>query len=220
MELATITEEREAATRLFEEYRTEVRKPLRESATVAQRELRRIDTELARAYKQLAGGVTLLRLSETLLAGGLVTRTDDWGDANSVGLPNLAVARADSRRVYTNGVQRDGTITFSCALTPNWRQLSEARENIIRVDSVFGEGDFKTRQTNVIWSALTPPVPPRYRPERLGGYHVLFEVEDWQREPQPPGGDPALLKHVGGDLWAVVATWDLSPLEAAVLGQR
>lgn len=29
--------------------------------------------------------------------------------------------------------------------------------------------------------------------------------------------DPALLKHIGGDLYAVVATWDLTDLERAVL---
>lgn len=37
--------------------------------------------------------------------------------------------------------------------------------------------------------------------------------------PAPPG-DPALLKHVGGDIYAVVATWDLSPLERLVLSGR
>ena len=66
--------------------------------------------------------------------------------------------------------------------------------------------------------ALVPTVPPRLRPAgNLDSYHVLFEPE-WQGDPEP--ADPALLKHIGGDLWAVVATWDLTPLEAAVLGQR
>lgn len=222
MELQTITEERDTAKELFEQYRSQVRKPLRASATEAQRELRRLDTEMARAYKQLADGVTLLRLTETIKAGGLTARPSGWQEGYTAALPMLAIARADSRRVYTLGVNRAGSVTFSAALTPEWRQLSEARENIVRVAGAFDEGDYKSRQTstNVIWSALTPTVPPKYRPESLSAYHVLFEVEDWQREPQPPGRDPALLKHVGGDLWAVLATWDLTPLEAAVLGQR
>jgi hypothetical protein len=29
-----------------------------------------------------------------------------------------------------------------------------------------------------------------------------------------------LLKHITGPLYAVLATWDLTPLEQAVLGQR
>lgn len=221
MELQTITEEPEVAKQLFEEYRSEIRKPLREKATVAQRELRQIDTEMARAYKQLADGVALLRLAETIGAGGLVERPA-WGDSTCA-LPNLAVARADAHRVYTIGVTQRGNITFSVAKTSSSRELSTARENVVEIDGAFEEAESsRTRQTSgsTIWSAIVPTVPPKYRPERLSGYHVLFEVEDWQREPQPPGRDPALLKHVGGDLWAVVATWDLTPLEAAVLGQR
>lgn len=216
MELQTITEEPEVAKQLLEEYRSEIRKPLREKATVAQRELRQIDTELSRAYKQLADGVTLLRLAETLKAGGLVER-DGWG-SNKIALPRLAVTRADTRKVYTRGVTRDGDVTFSAALTPNWRDMSEAKDNIVQVKRAFEDGEYNARARDGIWSALTPPVPPRYRPERLSGYHVLFEVDDWQLEPRPPGADPALLKHVGGDLWAVVATWDLTALESAVLG--
>jgi hypothetical protein len=220
MELQTITEEPEVAKRLFEEYRTEIRKPLRDEATAAQLELRRLDTEMARAWKQLADGTTLLRLAETIRAGGLMQRAA-WGDFTCA-LPKLAVARADARHVYTIGVTSRGNITFSVAKTPNWRQLSEARQNIVEIDEAFEEDAGKERYTSngTIWSALVPTVPPRYRPNRLAGYHVLFEVENWQREPQPPGRDPALLKHIGGDLWAVVATWDLTPLEAAVLGQQ
>jgi hypothetical protein len=68
-------------------------------------------------------------------------------------------------------------------------------------------------------STVVPLVPPRFRPRRprLARCHVLWEVEEWS--PVPPV-DPALLRHIRGDLWAVLATWDLSPLERAVLGGR
>lgn len=84
MELQTITEDVEVAKRLHQEYRAEVRKPLREKTTEAQRELRRLDTEMARAYKQLADGVTLLRLTETIKAGGLMDR-----DTSRVATPRV-----------------------------------------------------------------------------------------------------------------------------------
>jgi hypothetical protein len=32
--------------------------------------------------------------------------------------------------------------------------------------------------------------------------------------------DPALIKHIRGDLWSVMAVWDLSELERLVLAQR
>ena len=46
--------------------------------------------------------------------------------------------------------------------------------------------------------------------------HLLWEPR-WERRPRPPG-DPALLKHLAGPLYAVLATWDLTPVEQAVLG--
>ena len=37
--------------------------------------------------------------------------------------------------------------------------------------------------------------------------------------PRPPG-DPALLRHVGGDVYAVEAVWELTELEKLVLSGR
>lgn len=68
--------------------------------------------------------------------------------------------------------------------------------------------------------AMVPNVPPALRPKfSLSGYLTLFEVEEWKTAPRPPG-DPALLKHIGGDLYAILAVWDLTPLEQAVLHGR
>lgn len=66
---------------------------------------------------------------------------------------------------------------------------------------------------------VVPTIPPDVRPRRnrLHGFHVLWEVEQW--DPTPPV-DPALLRHIRGELWSVVATWDLTPLERAVLAAR
>ena len=45
----------------------------------------------------------------------------------------------------------------------------------------------------------------------MRGFHVLWEVESWT--PEPPR-DPALLRHLRGDLWSVLAVWDLTELAA------
>jgi hypothetical protein len=62
-----------------------------------------------------------------------------------------------------------------------------------------------------------PLVPPNLRPARgLNRYCILFEAE-W--EPVPPT-DPMLLRHLHGSLYAVLAVWDLTPLERAVIAGR
>jgi hypothetical protein len=53
--------------------------------------------------------------------------------------------------------------------------------------------------------------------DALRNYHILWEP-DWELQPPPP--DPFLLKRVSHDLYAIVAQWDLSPIELQVLGRR
>jgi hypothetical protein len=44
---------------------------------------------------------------------------------------------------------------------------------------------------------------------------ILWEAE-WQHVPS----DPLLLRHITGPLYAVLASWDLTELERAVLSRR
>ena len=67
--------------------------------------------------------------------------------------------------------------------------------------------------------AIVPNIPPRLRPGRgLQLYTLLWEAT-WAVDPVPPG-DPALLRKLGGDLYIVLGTWDLTALEQAVLSGR
>lgn len=100
---------------------------------------------------------------------------------------------------------------------------SHLMDSLIEDDeyNVYGIDNFLTgRQENTRYTVHELDIVDRHKLYAYANEVEPFEVEDWQRTPQPPGTDPALLKHVGGDLWAVLATWDLTPLEAAVLGQR
>lgn len=64
---------------------------------------------------------------------------------------------------------------------------------------------------------MVPSVPVWLRPEgHLSEYHILWEAE-W--EVAPPV-DPILLKYVSGPMYAVIAQWDLTPVERAVLEGR
>jgi hypothetical protein len=67
-------------------------------------------------------------------------------------------------------------------------------------------------------TAMVPMVPPDVikdgRGCDLAKHFVLWEVESWAAAPPV---DPMLLKPIGGDLYAVVAQWDLTELERAIL---
>jgi hypothetical protein len=66
--------------------------------------------------------------------------------------------------------------------------------------------------------AITPPIPPEERPKRgLPGYHILWEAV-WKHLPPV---DPMLLKRIGKtDFWIVLAAWELTDVERAVLGSH
>ena len=64
---------------------------------------------------------------------------------------------------------------------------------------------------------MVPLIPPRFRPSNndLHRYHILWDVQGaWEAEPPK---DPFLLSRIHGDLFAVLAVWDLTELERAVL---
>ena len=203
MKLDPIVMDKQAAQRAFIEYRNAVR--ARHSDE---------DAEIMRGYKALAKGLQLIKLSEAVKAGGLVDGViREWrGPAKTVvDLPRIAVVRASATHCFVR-THTNGAITFT--EKEEWPS-SNARINVRR----FGAGTLgeTIRESGRTFRAIAPTVPPRFRPNAsLSNYHVLFEAE-W--EPVVPK-DPALLRHIGGDLYAVLAVWDLSEIERAVLARR
>lgn len=186
--------------------------------------------QIARAYRTAANDdVALIALTPTIAAGGTVVRTRTYGRGEDerrehYAVPRLAVCRWQAAFCYTTGVQRDGSVEFSDSL----RRRFDYRSGVIDLDTHLDLPDgFEPGRPNVAqewaaWTAMVPIVPPKHRPPRgLGNRLVLWQAEDWTwtRVPQPPG-DPALLQPVGGDLYAVEATWDLTELERLVLMGR
>ncbi len=167
------------------------------------------DAAIAAGYRAVARGLPVISMSQTIEAGGWFPN----------GLPRLAVVRADATQcwVRTDGWTGDrGSwgITF-CA---EQFDRGHAQVGLHRVQvNVSAPRSITNRQ----WRAqtLVPMVPPEHRPRRprLGRFHILWEVERWTLTPPR---DPALLRHIRGDLWAVMAVWDLTELERAVLAGR
>lgn len=190
------------------------------------------DEQMMRAYRAASKGQRLIRLPDVILAGGLhygdpreMTRYDSQAKGHVrtgrwlvTAFPRLAVARADVRHVYCSGVQSDGSIEFDYNARGSahraTRQRFDLRPGTVPNSELpGGVHEFHTSTRKV---AMVPSIPAALRPSTaLGNFHILWEAE-WKVRPIPPG-DPALLKHVGGDLYAVLAVWDLSPLEQAVL---
>jgi hypothetical protein len=160
----------------------------------------RQDAELAtimRGYKALAKGQEVIDLFDVLSAAG----------RDEEGRPHLAICRAHATRVFVK-VDRDGSGRFSLEQSPNWR----ASWSVVR----FPTGTFNRSDQWVNASAVVPIVPPQYRPKfKLSNYHILWEA-DWKRVPV----DPILLKHLSRSLYAVLASWDLTEIERAVLRGR
>lgn len=158
----------------------------------------RDDAMLYRAYRALVRGQKIIDLQRAI------------GDAGCYdsGLPKLAVSRADRPMVfcrsyvaqvtfsaseYTFGRRPRGEVSIPAKYFPQRRQMTDGR-------------------------AAVPTIPPQYRPpaHQLVEHHILWEAEWLPR----PVGDPMLLKHVDGPFYVVLAAWDLSPLEQAVMRQR
>lgn len=151
------------------------------------------DAEIAAIYKRIAQGKTVIRALESIRSAGL----------GADGCPKLAISRADMPLCY-------------------WRPTSNK--------CTFGEryGRSRSRKTIAMdwpglqspkWEAeaVVPLIPVHLRPRRgIENYHILWEAEWTKRYPV----DPYLLRRFGGDAWLVVAAWDLTDVERAVMAGR
>jgi len=169
------------------------------------------DMAILRGYRALARGHQVIDLPNVISRGGVFEET---------GLPRLAVATSNHEFVHVER-SRDGGVTFQPEQWINPRRRKDVYRCPVGTlpDMAYpnhlGWGLWGGRQR-----AMVPHVPPALRPvHSLDGYATLFEVDEWAPDPTAPV-DPALLKHIGGDLYAVLATWDLSELERSVLNGR
>lgn len=203
MQLATLEISPEEATERIAEYEGQLASERTEE-----------DRAILAAYRHAKRGLPIIRLSKAFEIAG---RFPDADGKEGRGLPRLAIARADSPMCH---VQSDGRDWIFGPTVDNWNQIRNRgallnRHGTIRVRGVRDGGGNWSRGGRT----PVPTIPPRHRPRhnRLHLFHVLFEVEQWTPE---PSRDPALIRHIRGDLWSVVAVWDLTDIEHAVLAQR
>ena len=192
MDLQLIQSSQEEARKRFLEYRNAVR--ARHNAE---------DEAIMRGYRALAKGSALIDLHETLRRGG----------QDEEQRPRLAIVRADL--AWCHFEFNGGTLRFAGAnARDGFAKIQWRSRAVTRIPAGVFERSPNTWPSGV---ALTPSIPPALRPKHaLSNYHILWEAV-WQKAPPV---DPVLLKHLGGSLYVVLAQWDLTPLEQAVLAGR
>jgi hypothetical protein len=157
-------------------------------------------------YRALASGRQIINLREVIAAGGTIVEKREHWHYDFV-MPRLAVARSFDKVVFCTRYY-DGSLHFEVPSRQGWRlRLAPGTSDASPLCS---------------GSAMVPIVPVgtrvRLRKRGAGGWRsciTLFEVDQWT--PTAPPGDPALLRHIAGELYTVEATWDLTDLERAVL---
>lgn len=152
------------------------------------------DAEIAAIYKRIAQGRTVIRALESIRTAGL----------NEHGMPILAIARADQTRCFLR-TRGSGSVLFE---SERWARRNKTKNLAI---------DWPDHGIRRDGEAVVPIVPVHLRPKRgLANYHILWEAEWTKRYPV----DPYLLRRFGGDAWLVVAAWDLTDVERAVMSSR
>jgi hypothetical protein len=159
-----------------------------------------IDREIMHAYQKLAQGRLVIKALESVATAGV----------DQYGMPNLAIARADAK-VCLCTRRDDGAATMTTSRAPRRRNTNSG----LFFDfprGTFSGGGWRNAE------ALVPVAPLHLRPKRgMQNYHVLWEA-DWKKAPP---SDPFLLRRLGqGDLWVVLAMWDLTDVEKAALAAR
>lgn len=183
----------------------EAEQKLAEYAGMVYEERTAEDEAIAMGYRAAARGLPVIRLSKTIQAGGF----------HDNGLPKIAVIRANAVRCWARW---DGDDVIFADGDLSWQANRGALVNQHTVRVTVASPPPPRGRYWARGSAIVPLIPPRHRPKlsRLRSRHILWEAE-WTREPPV---DPALLRHIRGDLWAVLAEWDLTDLERYVLSQR
>ena len=151
----------------------------------------------------MASGRVLIRALDSIKQAGL----------DELGRPKRAIARADHKRVALGIGPRED----ACFAPMAWSNKFGGRWVMTQHRSMAVPGLRIEQHVRHDWAAVVPLIPVHLRPRAaIENYHVLWEAE-WTA--QPPV-DPMLLRRMTGDLWIVVAAWDLTEVERAAMASR
>ncbi len=187
--------------------------------------LEKEDIVTMESYRAMAKGQRIINVANVIRGAGLDTTKF---------LPVLAIARAnwnDCHLRFDTNSSLFNNVVFSQDpwVSTNWRSNAAKRYTDPKKVVPFMSSIFGAELTNAEWrkgrslpvasqqKAVVPTIPVHLRPAGdLSEYFILFEAE-WDKHAPP---DPLLLKHVAGHMYSVLAQWDLTDVEKAVLEGR
>lgn len=157
--------------------------------------------QLKRAYFYASKGKKILDMYEVFKQGGL----------NGKLQPRFAIARLDWKEVYFQKLD-DGAGSFQGSR----RAYYQKNVALSLPKNTFG--NWKGDEWNVLdLKTAVPMVPANLMPfGNLKEYYVLWECQDWEMVP----ADPFLLRRISKNVFAVLAEWDLTPLEQSIIRGR
>lgn len=161
------------------------------------------DEQITQIYRRICRGETVISALAAIRRAGC---TDEQ-------LPRLAIARADMEFVYLHVRARAGDVPLVCFGERGWwlnRRLPASK-------NIGLEWPGCPCRTGRVSAAVVPLIPEQLRPRHgLHNYYVLFEAQWGTQCPI----DPYLLRRFGPDAWAVIAAWELTEVDRAVMSQR
>lgn len=175
------------------------------------------DDALTKAYREIARGNPVVDVPATMRVAGI--GADFY--------PKLAISRADRPKCRVE-LRQNGDASFSDAEWHRGRPPASTRFAFPQGTFAGWNQNYSVERSTFVrtgrpdrWSteatALVPLVPANLRPKvGLEHFAILWEAVWTAAAPR----DPMLLKPLGGPFYAVVAVWDLTELERAVLRGR
>lgn len=160
------------------------------------------DLAVVEALTALQEGRTLVDLPNVISRGGQNPKY------TSSKMPSLTCAPAFAKEVSMR-VWHDGEMVLKSGRFPQWKMNLPSGYSFSRQhDAVSYSG-----------VATVPGMPPEIR-ELARKDHLLLWQAEWRKigsQVQRPPRDPALLERLNGNMYVVLATWDLTALEASAL---
>jgi len=166
--------------------------------------------EIKACYYQLSKGRPILNIVDVFKKFGF----------NELSQPLLAFAPARER--FVNFEQEAyharagiGRFTNGKRWTGNGERWTGNKLFLYLPDGTFPKIQ---RNNGLNIRAPVPMIPPRFLPKTLRNCYLLWEVESWEKF--TPKRDPILLKHISGNLYAVMAGWNLTKIESMIIRGR
>lgn len=171
---------------------------------------RQVQSEYSSAIKAFR----ILKKGQALLDIAQVFRACEFDEK---GIPRLAICRADAKEVCLERPGNSLLGTYKANDRSLYRRFGPTSKSL-HVLVQFSRPGFQS------WSyryAPVPMIPADVIPAKghRSEWHILWEVDHWSEKSQRAlaSRDPILLKHIQGSLYAVLAEWDLTPVEVAIM---